>query len=164
VKPTDGFLTDPFISGILLFVGLVFMVLELFVPSGGVLGLLAAASAGFGIYTLFYQGHTFIAGGVIVFFIGSFWLMFRFMMQRLNFPSTLSPDTSNSVDRRIGDLVGREGVTATPLRPSGMAWIDGRKVDVVTLGDYIEKDVPIRVVDNSGNRVVVRQAETRSQA
>jgi membrane-bound serine protease (ClpP class) len=73
----------------------------------------------------------------------------------------MTPESSTSVDRRIADLVGHEGITSTPLRPSGMATIDGRKVDVVTLGDYIDKDVPVRVVDNSGNRVVVRQADSR---
>jgi len=63
------------------------------------------------------------------------------------------------VDERITDLVGREGVTVTPLRPAGMAEIDGAKVDVVALGDFIERDVRVRVVDNSGNRVVVRRIE-----
>lgn len=158
----DTLINDPFISGIFLFLGLVCMVLELFVPSGGILGLVSLASTVFGIYGLFQQGHTLIASGVIVFFIGAFWVMFQFMMRRLNFPSTMAPDVSTSVDHRIGGLLGREGVTVTALRPAGMAIIDGRKVDVVTLGDYIEKDVTVRVVDNSGNRVVVRQAESRS--
>ncbi len=72
------------------------------------------------------------------------------------------PDTSTSVDMRIVDLVGKEGVTTMPLRPAGMAIIDGNKVDVVTMGDFIEKDIPVRVVDNSGNRVVVRQMDSRS--
>jgi len=162
VSTESVLLNDSFVSGIFIFVGLVCLVLELFIPSGGVLGLLAAASAIFGVYGLFHQGHPFIACGVIVVFISFFWFGVRFMIRRLSFPSALPPDTSNSIDRKIVDLVGREGVTMTPLRPSGMALIEGTKIDVVTAGEYIEKDVPVRVVDNSGNRAVVRQVETRS--
>jgi len=159
----DTFINDPFISGIFLFAGFVCLVLEVFLPSGGILGLLSLGATGFGIYGLFHQGHSLVALLVLAVFLGSFWVMFRFMLRRLHFSAALPPDTATSVDRRIGELVGREGVTLTPLRPAGMAQIDGRKIDVVTLGDFIEKDVPIRVVDNSGNRVVVRQVDTRSQ-
>jgi len=155
-------LNSPFASGIFVFVGIVTLALEIFVPSGGILGLLAIASGVFGVYTLFHQGHPIVATGVIIFFIASLWGAFRFMMHRLSFRSALTPDMATSVDARIADLVGREGVTLTALRPAGMAVIDGRKVDVVTLGDFIERDVPIRVVDISGNRVVVRQMESRS--
>jgi membrane-bound serine protease (ClpP class) len=158
----DALINDPFVSGIFLFAGLACMILEVFLPSGGVLGLLAIAATGFGIFGFFHQGHTILAFLFMAFSVGSFWTLFKFMLRRLKFPATLSPETANSVDRRIADLVGREGVTLTPLRPAGMAHLDGRKVDVVTLGDFIEKDVPIRVVDNSGNRVVVRQIESRS--
>jgi membrane-bound serine protease (ClpP class) len=162
VNTGSALLNDPFLSGVFIFAGLVCLVLEVFVPSGGILGLLAAGSAVFGVYGLFQQGHPFLASGVIFGFAGLFWWMFRFMVRRLSLPGSLPPETANSMDRRILDLVGREGITLTALRPSGMASIDGKKIDVVTQGEYIEKDVPVLVVDNSGNRVVVRQAESRS--
>lgn len=158
----DVLIADPFVSGVFLFAGLVCLILEVFLPSGGVLGLVAVASSVFGIYGLFHQGRTGPAFGVIAFFIAAFWTMFRYMIRRLSFPSSLPPDVSTSIDHRIFDLVGKEGLTVTALRPAGMAIIDGKKVDVVTLGDFIEKDLPVRVVDISGNRVVVRLAELRS--
>jgi membrane-bound serine protease (ClpP class) len=158
----DTLIGEPFISGIFLFAGLVFLVLEVFVPSGGILGILSLGSTAFGIYGLFHQGHTIVAVLTMLFFIAFFLAMVKVMIRRLRFTTALTPGTSSSVDRRIADLVGREGVTLTALRPAGMALIEGRKVDVVTLGDFIEKDAPIRVVDNSGNRVVVRQVESRS--
>ncbi len=158
----DILINDPFLSGIFLFVGLACMILEVFLPSGGILGLLSIGCTAFGIFGFFHQGHTLLAFLFMAFSLVTFWALFRFMLKRLKFSASLPPDTATSVDRRIADLVGREGVTLTPLRPAGMALIDGRKVDVVTLGDYIDKDAPIRVVDNSGNRVVVRQVTTRS--
>jgi membrane-bound serine protease (ClpP class) len=158
----DSLIQDPFVSGIFLFVGLTCMILEVFVPTAGILGLVSAAATVFGVYSLFYQGHPIIGILVVFFFCGVFLALFKFVMHRLNFKGAMAPDTSTSVDHRIGDLIGHEGVTLMPLRPAGMALIDGKKVDVVSLGDFIEKDVAVRVVDNSGNRVVVRQVETRS--
>ncbi len=159
---TEGLLDQELVAGILLFMGLAFIVLEGFVPSGGVIGILALASIVFGIYCLFRQDHPYIAMMVIPMYLLAFYGMFQFMVRRLSFKGAMAPDTSTSVDMRIVDLVGKEGVTTMPLRPAGMAIIDGNKVDVVTMGDFIEKDIPVRVVDNSGNRVVVRQMDSRS--
>jgi membrane-bound serine protease (ClpP class) len=53
-------------------------------------------------------------------------------------------------------LLSREGTALTPLRPSGTAVIDGKRVDVVTEGEMIDKDKPVRVIKVEGGRVVVR--------
>ena len=50
-----------------------------------------------------------------------------------------------------------------PLRPAGMALIKGKKVDVVSVGDFVEKDRAVELVEISGNRVVVREYEGRSE-
>jgi membrane-bound serine protease (ClpP class) len=62
----------------------------------------------------------------------------------------------------VGDLVaGRAtGVALTDLRPSGIARIDGQRVDVVTEGDHISEGEPIEVVLDEGYRHVVRRATT----
>ena len=48
------------------------------------------------------------------------------------------------------------------VRPAGFARIDGRRVDVVTRGEMLDKDCPLIVVEIEGNRVVV--AEHRETA
>ncbi|PIZ69231.1 MAG: peptidase, partial [Candidatus Marinimicrobia bacterium CG_4_10_14_0_2_um_filter_48_9] len=55
-------------------------------------------------------------------------------------------------------LVGSTGVALTTLRPAGTAILNGQRLDVVTLGDYIEKDTKIEVVRVDGNRIFVRAA------
>jgi membrane-bound serine protease (ClpP class) len=55
-------------------------------------------------------------------------------------------------------LLGRRGVTATPLHPAGIALIDGKRVDVVSNGLLIEAGQPIVVDKVDGNRVVVVSA------
>ena len=54
------------------------------------------------------------------------------------------------------DLVGKSGKSITPLRPAGTVLINDQRVDVVTLGDFIDPEVEIEVILVEGNRVVVR--------
>lgn len=51
---------------------------------------------------------------------------------------------------------GARGTAVSPLRPAGIADIDGERIDVVSEGDYIDAGEPIEVLRVEGNRVVVR--------
>ncbi|MEX2269943.1 MAG: NfeD family protein [Vicinamibacterales bacterium] len=57
-------------------------------------------------------------------------------------------------DRR---WLGRSGTALSPLRPAGIADIDGARVDVVSDGGFIEAGAPIEVTRVDGNRIVVRR-------
>jgi membrane-bound serine protease (ClpP class) len=59
-------------------------------------------------------------------------------------------------DRR---WLGKRGTATSPLRPAGIAIIDGERVDVVSEGDFIDSGRAIVVTRVDGNRVVVRLAE-----
>ena len=61
--------------------------------------------------------------------------------------------------KSLEQLVGKRGTALTPLRPAGTALIEGRQVDVVTEGRFIERNTPIQVILVEGNRVVVSHAE-----
>ena len=54
-------------------------------------------------------------------------------------------------------LLGLEGTAHSDLRPGGSAYFDGRKIDVVTRGDYIPRQTNIRVIEVHGNRIVVEE-------
>ncbi|MFW6336085.1 MAG: NfeD family protein, partial [Phycisphaeraceae bacterium] len=55
--------------------------------------------------------------------------------------------------------VGQSGrVASTGLRPSGRATIDGREIDVVSVGPFIDPGRKIRVREVHGNRIVVEEA------
>ena len=56
------------------------------------------------------------------------------------------------------DLVGARGVALTILRPAGIAELNGRRLNVVARGAFIEPDTPIVVAEVHGNRIVVHQA------
>jgi membrane-bound serine protease (ClpP class) len=59
--------------------------------------------------------------------------------------------------------LGRRGVASSPLRPAGIATIDGARVDVVSDGAFIEAGAAVVVTRVDGNRIVVslvREATT----
>lgn len=54
-------------------------------------------------------------------------------------------------------MLGKTAVTLTPLRPAGTASMNGTRIDVVSLGDYIDKDVAVRIVKVEGSRLFVQK-------
>lgn len=59
-------------------------------------------------------------------------------------------------------LVGMQGKTTTPLMPGGKARFGKDLVDVVTDGEFVDRDALVEVVDAQGSRVVVRAVEERA--
>jgi len=53
-------------------------------------------------------------------------------------------------------FVGVKGKTTTVLRPSGTVELNGVRLDVVTRGEFIEKDVNVIVLRVEGRRIVVK--------
>jgi membrane-bound ClpP family serine protease len=56
------------------------------------------------------------------------------------------------------ELLGKSGVAITALRPAGTAMFDGKRTDVLTEGEFIEKGQNVTVIAIEGLRVVVRAA------
>lgn len=53
------------------------------------------------------------------------------------------------------DLVNKEGIAFTTLRPGGTAEIDGRRIDVVADSEFIQQGTKIKVLRVEGIKVVV---------
>lgn len=144
----------------LLVIGLLLLVSEIFLP-GMIAGLAGLICLGLGVALSFRdlgvtQGGLILCATTAILVIGFFvWLKY--------FPdsSLAKPFVSQGQIGDIGaeqpELLGKEGVTLTPLHPSGTAIIDERHIDVVTEGEPLEKDVPVKVVLVEGMRIVVRR-------
>lgn len=85
-----------------------------------------------------------------------FWFKY-FPSSRLARPY-VSQGTIGNIDIARNDLLNKEGIAKTQLRPSGTAIIDGERVDVVTEGNLIEPGTNLKVVAVEGMRVVVRES------
>ena len=53
-------------------------------------------------------------------------------------------------------LLGRQGIAATDLRPSGAGVFDEVKFDVMSEGNYISAGTPIEIIKVEGSKLVVK--------
>jgi membrane-bound serine protease (ClpP class) len=154
---------------VLLGLGFCLVVLEVFVPSGGILSILAVGSVAGGIYLAFQESAT--AGGIFIATAAVGLPILIYEMLKL-FPKTsvgrrviLSGPSSHeevatSSELKLKKLEGKMGTAKSRLRPSGVAEFEGERVDVVTEGMIIEPGTRLKVIEVKGNRVVVREAQT----
>ena len=153
----DALISDSFFSFVLLGIGMALIFLEVFIPSGGIIGVVAIFLMGLGVFGFFHQDRHLAgllsAAGCLVFVIS----MFLYMIRRVSLKGVQDPESFTSIDRGIAEVEGKSGVTKSVLRPAGVALINGRRIDVVASGGFIEKGRPIKVVETSGNRVVVKE-------
>lgn len=144
--------------------GLLLVVAEIFLP-GGILGLVGAGCLVAASVMAFQRwgpvgGTLFtvaeIALGAVVILQAVRWIPNTPLGKGLVLGASVdgaAPSKDNE------DLMGREGVALTQLRPAGAARIDGRRHDVVTEGGLIEAGTPLKVIAVEGIRVVVRPIE-----
>lgn len=59
-------------------------------------------------------------------------------------------------DAKPETLIGKTGVAVTPLRPSGIALIDGKRYSVETQATFTEKDSEITVIAVDGPKITVK--------
>ncbi len=53
-------------------------------------------------------------------------------------------------------LLGKKGIAATDLRPSGMGNFDGIELDVISSGKYIEVGTKIQIYEVKGSKLMVK--------
>jgi len=58
---------------------------------------------------------------------------------------------------KIDELIGKEGVVITTLRPAGTIEIEGKRYDALSLGEFIEKDEKIKVIKVEGGKIIVEK-------
>ncbi len=141
--------------------GLLLMLAEMFVP-GGVLGLAGAVCVVVSIVYAFGQstamGITMLAAAAVLIPTG-FALFVKFAPSMPFLKGMFLTDSQKEATISDGserELVGKEGTALTDLHPVGQAEVAGRRMDVVTSGELIEKGTRIEVIEATGNRVVVR--------
>ena len=140
-------------------IGLAIIFAELFVP-GSFLGFIGAAVMITSMALAFYH-HPPLYGLCLVFItLIVVPTMLIWWLHRVSLDSSQNIEEGyTSADESLEALKDKEGVSLTILRPSGMAKIDGRRVDVTTETIVVEANTPIQVVKIEGNRVVVRPIE-----
>ena len=160
--------------GVLIVVGLLVMVLEVFLPSGGILGFLSLTAIVAAIATAFIElGST---AGVIVLAVATVMtpavlaLAFRWFPEtplgrRILPPPPEPSDVAPSAARRLEleKLVGRGGRAVTEMLPWGIVEIDGTRLEARSEGGPVERGAAVEAVGVEGRDLVVGPARRGGQ-
>ncbi len=150
---------------LLYFSGLVLILAEAILP-GGICGaagfVFVCLSAGVGIYH--YDGQ-YIAIIVVLEAIGAFATvaLSMLLLTKTRAARFLTLETQQRIEDGYTNmpddltLLGASGAVLTALRPAGTIEVDGRRLDAVAQGAFIEKGGTVRVVEVHGNRIVVER-------
>jgi len=146
-----------------LIIGTALLALECFIPGVGVPGIAGAILdlVGIGILTSYIGWYViFIILAIIIIVIACV-TVFAKMASKGKNPLILSQRTDKesgfSANEDNSSLLNKEGEAITQLRPSGIALIDSKRVDVVTDGEFLEAGAKIVVSDIQGRRVIVKK-------
>jgi membrane-bound ClpP family serine protease len=154
-----------FWPSVFLAIGLFLLLLEVFIPSGGLIGLCSVACL---VLCLWYAFSYSLGLGVTFMLIDlvalpltislAFSLWSRTPLGRKFFLRPPAPEEIevSHADHHLEMLVGRLGRTLTPLRPSGHVEIDGRRVDALAEEGFLPAGAPVLALKVRSGQILVR--------
>ncbi len=150
---------------ILQLVGVVVVIAEIILPSGGILSIIALGVFGYSLFIVFNEismviGFCFVAADLILIPVLVILGLKLLARSPVTLRKTLAREEGvSSQSSELESYVGIQGNAVTDLRPAGIAVINDKRVDVVTCGEYIEKDSAIMVTAVTGNQIIVRKKD-----
>ncbi len=152
-------------SFLLLALGFTFIVLEVFIPSAGLLGIMAGCFMVAGIVFAFMEGYytgsivlllTLLAVPVYMALMVHIWPYTPIgKLVLLKDPREENDDPDNEHYQKMVELVGQVGVAKSEMILSGQIVVGDQKYDAISNGFPIEAGTAIKVVAVKGNRIYV---------
>lgn len=157
---------------LLLIAALLLVFLEVFVPSAGVIQLLALGLLGASLWSAFavstMTGLVFLTISlallpIVLLFAASLWphtWVARYFMLTPPEPDEILPGRKDdSPFAELQALVGQVGRSLTDLRPGGTVEIHGNPVDAMTDEGYLPAGIPVRAIGIKQAQLLVRRYE-----
>lgn len=160
----SSIIVDPYIFMFVLVLGILAIIVEVFIPSLGLVGItgLYLIFNALGAVTKIENPYTYIILSIIIAMILGIFVIKYFMSKKTT--KKLVLDTKilgTSVDEKKQEedskLLGLEGKVIKPLRPSGLALINGKTYDVMSNGEFIAVGEKIVVDKLDGNKIYCRR-------
>ncbi|WP_157950236.1 NfeD family protein [Vallitalea okinawensis] len=149
-----------YISMMLLIIGIILLIIEIFIPSFGIWGGLGIVATIAGIILF---ADTLVEGIIILLLVTCLLSIIIYFSVKwiAKKNKTLILKESLGEDNKIYDdlkfFIGKKGITTTALRPSGNADFDGVKLDVLSKGDFIKSGKQVEVVEIQGTKIIVKE-------
>ncbi len=157
-------------QAVLLILGLLLLVLELFIPGFGIAGISGFVLLIIGIILTARTAFEATVMILLLLVLGALLVVLVLrsakkghLARKLILRSAARKEEGYSTTQDRKNWVGRQGVTLTVLRPSGMADFDGERLDVVTEGTYLPAKERIEIVRVEGRRIIVHRLEEPSE-
>ncbi len=156
------------LPAVLLCGGMVFIIVEAFVPGFGFFGILGGVAAIAGIVVRIVDGLNVTQSIVLILLVFAFFLIAGiFMTFSARFGilgatglfenrSTLATDYDKT-EKALRKLVGKSGRTVGVLNLGGKAKINGKIYDVMSINSFIESNAHIKVVEIRNHTIMVRK-------
>jgi len=147
----------------------VLLVIEVFVPSGGLISICALGCLIGGLMIFFRTSYTAGWIGIVValIMIPSVLIIAYRMFPKTRFGKavTLTPPDRQKGDaipdtNKLEQLLGAEGAVISPLRPVGMCDFSGQRLECVAESGYVDNGKKVKVIHVEGSQLTVRTIET----
>jgi len=113
------------------------------------------------------QFRVAVAAGVVLFIAASaaIWVMAAKILgnpdSKIGKATVLShearaEDGFTASSDQFASLAGQRGVAVSNLNPAGTALVEGKRISVMTDGEFVEANSPIEVVQARGSKVIVK--------
>ena len=171
---------------VMIFIGLILIALEVFVvPGFGITGISGITLTVLGVvmavvpslprvpalpglenslWSDILQPAIVHLGTAIFVIVGSFWLLHSLLKRTKAYNTIFSQAKLDNNEGYVGvnveennSLIGCVGTALSVLRPAGMVLINGKRVDVVTSGDFIPEGTTVKVIAVNGASVIVEK-------
>jgi len=142
-------------------IGILVVIAEIFIPSLGLLAVTALGIFSYSLYLVFTTisstaGTVFTGLDLVLVPVLIFFGMKILARSQLSLKRELSKKDGVASQRQgFEDYMHMTGISATDLRPAGMAVINSQRLDVVTDGEYIDAGTSIVVTGVTGNQIIV---------
>ena len=158
---------------LLLALGLFLLITEAFIPSGGLIGILAVGCLLWSLYLAFTVpsapnlGWAFVVADLIlipIVMVVAVQLWPKTPLARRIFLPPPDPDDAETIHerQRFDHLIGDFGRALTPLRPSGSVDFEGRRIDARAEEGLIAAGSLVRAVRVESGILIVRMADDQS--
>jgi membrane-bound ClpP family serine protease len=154
-----------FWPSLFLALGLLLLIVEVFIPSGGLIGLCSIACLALSLWYAFSQsmgiGATFMLVDLVALPITAALAFSLWSHSPLGRKFFLIPPSREEIEvshneLHLDHLVGLEGRALTPLRPSGNIEIEGRRLEALAEEGFLSAGTSIRVLRVRSGQLIVR--------
>jgi len=152
--------------GICFVAGIALLTVEVFLPGFGLPGISGVILCGLSIGITWANFGGLAALGITIVVLAVVAIAVSIALRsaaggRLSKSGVILKDTESQeagylASEDLNVFMGREGLTTTVLRPTGIAEFDGVRLNVMSEGEFMPQNTSVRIVTVDGSKIVVK--------